>query len=181
MRAALVLGGASGVWEDVGAALQLGEFHGVVACNDAAADWPGPLDAGVSYHPVKWPVWLRKRSLAGFEPPALVLGHEEAGRRLERVFSRVESKFPGQKECGSSGLFALKVALVDLGFDRAVLCGVPMDARPHFFERPTWGDWKVHRQGWIEALPSIAARTRSMSGWTAAILGRPTEDWINDR
>jgi hypothetical protein len=177
---ALVLGSGSGVWADVEAALDIGWFDGAVACNDAAAAWPGALDAAVSYHPAQWPHWLRRRALAGFEPPARVMGHETASGRLARVFERVESKFTGQQECGSSGLFALKVALVDLGFDKAVLCGVPMDPRPHFDKPGAWGDWKVHRQGWIEALPSIAGRARSMSGWTAQLLGRPDEAWLGN-
>jgi hypothetical protein len=162
---ALVLGGALTVWDDVEAALALTEADGIVACNDIAADWPGPLDAAATLHPEFWPRWAARRAAKGYPP-------------VPRVFFNGWA-FPGQDRSGSSGLFALKVALVDLGYDRAVLCGVPMDERArHIANFKPWRGAQTLRAGWVQALPAIADRARSMSGWTADLLGRPTPDWL---
>lgn len=181
MRTALVLGGASTVWADVDAALDLTEADGVVACNDIGAVWPGDLDAWVTLHPEKMLVWTRQRTASGHSRCDRIISHVD--RRPSRVFASitetVEFRFKGQTASGSSGLFALKVALVDLGFDRAILCGVPLEAADkHFFDAAEWRGATAHRQGWREALPEIADRARSMGGWTANLLGRPTEDWL---
>jgi hypothetical protein len=73
----------------------------------------------------------------------------------------------------------LKVALIDLGFDRAVLCGIPLDARQNHFDTPgPWRPASQYEHGWRQALPHITDRTRSMGGWTADLLGRPTPEWI---
>lgn len=184
MRAALVLGGAGNVWDDVDAALSLGEFAGVVACNDVGASWPGHLDAWVSLHAEKFGIWATQRTAAGYPPAGVILAHnEQCGRKGLPlcVSGRTEFRFPGQRETGSSGLFALKVALVDMGFDKAVLCGVPMDAAPgHFFDPAAWRGAVSHRRGWHEVLPAIQHKARSMSGWTRDLLGAPDEAWLTE-
>lgn len=180
MKTALVLGGAGNLWTDIEAALCLGEFHGVVACNDAGAAWPGELDAFVTLHAEKAPLWAERRVAAGHPFPKAILGHEGLGRKPPLCMTGTTPwKFPGQTSTGSSGLFALKVALIDLAFDKAVLCGVPMDAAPgHFFDTAAWRGAMSHRRGWHEALPTIKHRARSMSGWTREILGAPDEEWL---
>lgn len=181
---ALVLGGAQTLWRDVAGALDLGSFDVVVACNDAAAVWPGRLDAAVSLHAEKWAYWLEKRARLGNPDPGVVVGHADAGRGVlkvsERVSQFVEYRFNGQADSGSSGLFALKYALEDMGCERAVLCGVPMhEVGAHFFDLTPWGAAQSHRRGWSQALPVIADRARSMCGWTADLLGKPTKEWLN--
>lgn len=181
MTTALVLGGASCLWDDVDAALKLGEFDLVVACNDAGAAWPGPLNAWVSLHPEKFDTWIERRRRAGHEPSPAILSHLAARphRKPLPCTGTTDHKFPGQITTGSSGLFALKVALVDLGADRAVLSGVPMDAgQGHFFAAAQWRAARSHQGGWHEALPQIRHRARSMSGWTADLLGRPDAGWL---
>lgn len=165
MTLALVLGGAATVWEDVEAALALTEADGVVACNDTAADWPGPLDAVATHHPEHWPRWAAQRAARGYPPPSRLVTDGWA--------------FPGQSSPGSSGLFALKVALIDLGYDRAILCGVPMDeAGRHTNDPRPWRAATTYRAGWVQSLPAIANRARSMGGWTADLLGRPDAAWL---
>jgi hypothetical protein len=163
-----VLGGAACVWRDIESALQLGEYYGVVAANDIGASWPGPLDAICSLHEDKLrKIWLVRRARAGLPPPKLIATKASHAHQFE-----------GQKASGSSGLFALKLTLVDLRFDRAVLCGIPMDGQPHFFGGDWWGGAKSHKRGWQQALPAIRDRARSLSGWTADLLGRPTAEWV---
>lgn len=176
------MGGAGNVWTDLEAALDLGEYQGCVACNDIGAAYPGHLDAWVSLHPENFAHWTAARAKAGHVQPGRLLTHLEAnGRRVEPAYTteRTQFRFPGQRESGSSGLFALKVALIDLGFDRAVLCGVPMTAAAgHFFDLATWQGAQSHRRGWQEAMPHIKDRARSLSGWTQEILGSPDETWL---
>lgn len=183
MRKALILGGALTVWRDAEEALALGEFDGVVACNDAAVDWPGEVEAFVTLHGEKAAHWRAKRAAAGHPAWRAAYGHEAP--RPRNAFSGLQTtefRFPGQIETGSSGLFALKVALIDLGFDRAVLCGVPMEPMGcHFFDAKAWTGASSHRRGWQEALPHIKDRARSMCGWTADLLGRPTEEWLAEQ
>lgn len=180
MRAALVLGGAGCLWDDVEAALELGEYQGVVACNDAGAAWPGELDAFATLHAEKAPFWIENRVRAGHPFPKAVLGYDGAGRALPACMTGLTAwRFEGQTLTGSSGLFALKVALVDLGFDRAVLCGIPLEAGPgHFFDAAAWRAAVSYRSGWQEALPQIKHRARSMSGWTKGLLGAPDTEWL---
>jgi hypothetical protein len=166
-RIALVLGGADCVWADAEAALDMGEFDGVVGCNAIGRYWPGRMDAWVSLHPEKFGPWCNRREADGLPPHAQRLGLTE-----------VEPRFVGQREPGSSGLFALKVALMDLGFNRAVLCGIPLDTRPHFDSAPLWPAALNYRTAFLQAKPQFKRRARSMSGWTADQLGRPTEEWL---
>lgn len=168
MRAALVIGGAANVWQDVDLARAIGEFDGVVGCNDIAEVWPDTLDAAVSLDADKLDHWMAARAARGLPPHKALFTPRTTERR-----------FPGQTAPGSSGLFALKVALVDLGFDRAVLCGVPMErAWSHFYD---WREWKgadKRREGWLRALPQIRERARSVSGWTQTLLGAPDAAWV---
>jgi hypothetical protein len=184
MRVALVVGSAACVWDDVDEALSLGDFAGAVGCNDIGPVWPGRLDAHVSQHADLHRKWARERELQGLPPHKAVLivagGAQSEPRLSPAVTGETEYRFPGQKVSGSSGLFALKVALIDLGFDRAVLCGVPMmDGAGHITNpgKP-WSGAADHRAGWLEALPQINHRARSMGGWTSTLLGRPTAAWI---
>lgn len=183
MRIALVLGSAACVWDDVSAASSLGEFDGAVGCNDLGVVWPGRLDAWVSQHAdffVRWVAMRERRGLPPHDRIFVVDGARMEPRLSPAVTDFTTHLFPGQTHSGSSGLFALKVALVDLGFDRAVLCGVPMrDDASHLRDGDApWNGAEAHRAGWLEALPQIEARARSMSGFTADLLGQPTAAWI---
>jgi hypothetical protein len=179
LTVALVLGGGAGVWADVEAALDLSEVDGVVACNDVAASWPGRLDAMVSLHAEKLHFWMARRARSGHPPPDRVFTKEASGNAKVAV-EQIHYRFPGQDRTGSSGLFALKVALIDLGFDKAVVCGVPMtEEGRHFFDATAWRGALSHRAGWTQALPQIAERARSMSGWTRELLGAPDAAWLD--
>lgn len=191
MKTALVLGGASCLWSDVSAFLggegaeiakrtvcgPGGLCQGVVACNDAGAEWPGDLDGWVSLHPQFFTRkgWLEKRQ---GPPPKRIFAHHAADKAVHRGRYPVgieftDYKFPGQERSGSSGLFAAKVALIDLGFDRAVLCGISMDPRPHFFDHEGWRSAEGFRSAWLAVPQEYRDRMRSMSGWTRTLLGAP--------
>lgn len=141
-----------------------------LAVNDVAACWAGQIDYLVTLHPEKLPRWQAERLRQGWNEPATV-AHEPPADVL------MDYRFPGMNASGSSGLFAVKVAL-EAGADRVVLAGVPMTATPHFFDAGHWGERESFAAAWEIALPSIRDRVRSMSGWTRALLGAPSPDWL---
>lgn len=185
---ALILGGALNVWREIDEALTLGEYVGVISCNDMIAQWPGSLDAVVTLHPEKLIGWLSQRERRGFRAPEKIFLKPEWRERCDRQqIARVEAlepfeteyRFSGQTRSGSSGLFAAKVALEDLGFAKAVGCGVPMDAGAmHILRQRRWGGAAAMQCGWEEALPAVIDRLKSMSGWTRELLGPPSPDWM---
>lgn len=111
-------------------------------------------------------------------------GVDTTGVRLfgRRASSDYPVKVVKPKWNGTSGLYAVQIALEELGFAGVILAGCPIDAAmgtcsPHSLmadaERVS-----RYRPEWIKALPEIGARTRSMSGWTRDILGEPTPEWL---
>ena len=163
---AVVLGGAAGGWDELSRASQIAPVRYLVAVNDAACHYPGKLDAFVTLHPEKLSGWLGARRTAGLPEPACVIGHVPH----ELVTEVVDYQWPGQTGSGSSGLFAAKIALERTNLP-VVLCGVPMEAsRAHFFNDQPWSDVEQFRAAWEWARPRLG-RMRSMSGWTAELLG----------
>lgn len=183
MKTALVLGGADCLFSDIEA--YTGEFDGVVACNDAGVVWEGELTAWVTLHPEHMirqqeghPVgdWLAKRREKKLPDPKHFVCHERANKRNAKGFKKVPHEiYPGQPG-GSSGLFAAKVALFDLNFDRVVFCGVPLTRTPHFYGGQPWLAAEGTRPNWRKIPDETKACMRSMSGWTRDFFGYP--EWI---
>lgn len=163
MYVAAVLGGAAGGLDELASV----PHDAVIAVNDAAAEYRGPLFAFVTLHPEKLPLWLAKRRALGLPDPDEVIAHEP-----HPMVTRVaDYRFPGMNASGSSGLFAVKIALD--WFDDVVLCGVPMDpVRTHYAESSFRNDAGSFLDAWQIAKPHLT-RVRSCSGWTAELLGRP--------
>lgn len=171
MTTALVLGGADCLWTDVEA--YTGPVDGVVACNDAGTVWPGFLDAWVSLHPESFPRWTAARAAAGHHPAARLLAHQMPKNAPDIGVEVIPHKLPGMRYSANSGLFAAKVALCDLEFDRVVFCGVPLTPTAHFFDPRPWKVATQYHEYWAQIPPEYAARMRSMSGWTRELLGAP--------
>lgn len=179
---ALVLGGAAGVWKEAERASKLCRFSHVIACNDAAVAWPGRLDAFVTLHPDRLFGWLQDRKAAGRPAALKTVVHEGWKARMQSDDLKpdvvTEYLFEGQRDSGSSGLFCVKYALVNLRLPKAVVCGVPMQAsHGHFFRARDWSGAHKHQKGWVQAMPHIAGRVKSMSGWTRELLGEPDREW----
>lgn len=178
MRTALVLGGAACLWDDL--ADYAGPIDGVVACNEAGIEWPGELAAWVSLHPgfLESAGWRQRREDAG-RPAARAYYCHRTRPHAPSYVTETDLELPGQEKgfSGSSGLLAVKVALVDLGFDRAVLCGMPITPSAHINGRDNWTAQPEavdgFRQAWLQVAPEWRAKMRSMSGWTRILLGAP--------
>lgn len=170
---ALILGSAACQAADVAAALQLFAPDLVVAVNQAACDWPGELEAWASYHCELFPKWVAEREAAG-RPAAKAL---YTGERRFAVPGLKIKRVPNWG--GSSGLLACVVA-IDLGVEKGVLCGIPMDAHQGHYYSPgkRWSDGGNYRRGWMTKLDQLG-RFRSMSGLTREWLGAPTKGWLD--
>jgi hypothetical protein len=81
---------------------------------------------------------------------------------------------------GTGGLFAAKIALA-MGFERIVLCGIPMDDSGHWYSKndDTRG-LEIFIQPWVDFATrlDVINRVRSLSGRTRQLLGAPTREFL---
>lgn len=174
---ALVLGGASCVWDEIKAAKSLFSPDIVVACNHIGFTWPYKLDHWCSYHCNLLPLWIEKRKMAGFDP---------AGKYWTNA-TRINVPFPIERLDnvigGSSGMLAAFVAL-EVGATKVVLAGIPMSpSLSHFHDEQQnkpWVDGKNYHKHWIENKPRLEGKVKSFSGFTMELLGTPTKEWLDD-
>jgi hypothetical protein len=173
MRIALVLGGANCLEADKAQAINLlgDREHLVIACNHAGRDEPGRVDHWCTMHSELFPKWLEDRRAAGRPEPGQ-LWHA-AHRR-----TTVDSK-PIESWGGSSGMLCARLAL-HLGCERIILAGVPMRKSFEHYDRPgPWHEAVQYHSAWQRRLPALRHTVRSFSGWTADLLGWPTEEWLD--
>lgn len=173
---ALVLGGADCLQADFDEASALVDPHRctIIATNDAGVYWPQRLDHWVTMHPTELPYRVQRRR---------TMGHPDGYTTWTRPYP------PGMKDreaiCdrtlsgynGSSGLVAVGVA-IETGH-HAILCGMPMDVRPHFNRDGVWEAAASYRERWIELHDRLAPLVRSLSGWTRQRFGAPTHEWVD--
>lgn len=175
---ALILGGAETLWEDLAyVKKEKIEYDGVVACNQAGVEWPGPLHGWVSVHPIffyRGRDWLRERARKGHRPARALYGHEDRNLPNDHTVRITPWQIPGEaNRFGSSGLYAVKIALIDLKYDSVILCGIPMTATPHFDRKDNWKSANGFKKTWEKLTPVTASRIKSMSGWTRHKFGAP--------
>jgi hypothetical protein len=169
---ALVLGGAACVWDDLQAtkAFLATRPHIIVACNYAGRDCPEDIAALCTEHADLLTGWRAKRQ-GNADYRAFVAGPHWTCPDAEVVPER----WPG-----SSGLYAVQIALTEMQCAAAILCGMPLDHEAGHFDRPgPWSDTAHFRQGFGQALPTIGGRVRSIGGWTAELFGSPTAAWLS--
>ena len=164
MTYAMVLGSADCLFHDAMACARWAHQVPVtiIAVNDAGWLWPDKIDHWVSLHGENFPDYQRKRFESGAN-----MDYETWSREKDDG-AKLTHRLP-HWGVGTSGLYAVTVAF-HLGIDRVVLCGVPMEPRPHVVEHMKWGeaDWpqsgvEIHRPGWEYWLPQMAGRVKSWS------------------
>jgi len=177
---ALVVGGAACVWDDIEQAFALFKPDVVAAVNNIGVDWDYPVDYLVSFHTDKLIKWADERK-AKKRPgnPSLWTGPLSGRKIIPKVNTINRIKRVG----GSSAYMAIVVLLDDAKADKIVLAGCPLDFEmPHYHNeqgnRP-WKDGKNYRSWWKNHLSEIQGSVKSMSGWTAEVLGKPTPEWLN--
>lgn len=176
MTVAFILGSANTLEEDIRAALDLCPLPDtVIAANHAGRDFAGPLPHWVTLHTEKMPKWVEERAAAGY-PPA-----ENYWTSNVKTIPPEHAQLYRRAETwdGSSGLLGVTVAL-QLGYDRIILCGVPLDKRAaHYDDGKPWMDAPRYRHAWTRRRKKMLGKVKSMSGWTQSILGAPDYSWIN--
>ena len=118
------------LWQDVAAAGKIDHLP-VIAVKDAGIYWPGQVDHWYSSHLDQLFEMKRMRSCRS--------RYKNADTRSPRLHSIYEGErvthwpWPGHS---SSGLMAAYTAF-GLGYDHAIVCGMPQDALGHFYDPPT--------------------------------------------
>lgn len=176
-KSVLIIGRGAGVWDEVAAAKKLFTPDLTVAINIAGRDYPHAFDHWVTYHPEQYPGWITTRQEAGY-PGGMTLwtaifeGHH-LGSHLKLPLQYVAC------DGGSSGYLAVVLSEGPLRGDRIVLCGIPLTDTPRYDDVRPWEEVEPYRKTWIEALPRLKTKVRSMSGWTREQLGAPDETWLH--
>jgi hypothetical protein len=173
---ALVIGSAQDVLREFDLAAQLcfqaGAGFETFVANDMIAEFP-QCDHAVTLHPHKLQSredWLGRRAANGLPMPREVWCHrtDADAPAITKTFAQVH---PGRT---SSGYFAMQVAL-HLGYDRIILCGVPMTQEAgHVVRNRPWDQVRHFTQVWVDHRVELAVHVKSMSGWTRELLGYPT-------
>jgi hypothetical protein len=93
---------------------------------------------------------------------------------------------PGSRMHGSSSLFAT-LASLEIGYSKVVLAGCPLDTEGHYYFPqsketlgPIWLGFDF--MAWLDfsEMPE-SANVRSMSGYTAKIVGKANKEWTNEK
>lgn len=171
---ALVLGGAGTLPADRAAALELFEPDLVIACNHAGRDEPR-VDHWCSMHPNMLTHWLARRRQLGRADPQCCWHPDFRSKQAPKdIATRGIANWGG-----SSGLLCVGVAL-ELGCTHVVLAGVPLDKMAGHYDDPKpWVEARQYRWAWERRKELMEGRVKSMSGWTAELLGKPTGEWLD--
>lgn len=132
---------------------------------DAVDKYPWPIRYCATFHPAEIPqIRARREALIGRVDFAII-SHE----RHEFVEIFVGDWW---QPSGSSSLLGVQAAL-RMGYKRIILCGCPLAG-----QNDKGGKYEGFRTGWEARKKDLVDCVRSMSGWTADFLGKPTEEWL---
>lgn len=120
-----------------------------------------------TYHIKDLPEYIRRRNLAGVNTDFLVVGH-----KLDKK-EKVDIIEPHVAPSGSSALLGT-LAAIRIGYDKIILCGCPLIGASHNGFQP----YNVFQKGWSKKYESVKNYTKSMSGWTMELLGKPDLEWL---
>ena len=176
LKTALVIGGASCVWDDLNCASRLGcEFDLIIVVNDIGIDWNNRIDAWCSYHSDLLQVWTEKRERLKLPRAGELWCGPVKPRHIKIPMQCLRTKG------GSSGMLGAFIAL-EKKADKIVLCGIPLDPNMNHFNNKQhgkpWKDGKHYQKHWRENLPALQDKVKSFRGFTGKLLGAPTPDWI---
>ena len=175
-----VLGGAACVMEDFEELQRITKPDRIVAINDIGAELDH-VDLWCTVHIEKMKMWLNRRADNGKTMAERIAFGVDVPNRFLTNYGYPPDRVLIAMDCGyrgGSGLFAAILAQKEFP-GPVVLCGVPMEAVwSHFFDETPWYDAPHYRDGWAKNMDKLMPRVRSMSGWTARMLGRPDTSWI---
>lgn len=169
----VIAGCAQCVWTDLCAIPWRFKCADVMAINDMIMHYPGKLAHAYSNDTNMLDAWVAARRPDYVRRFGQPIKHT-CGSSREHAWP-----WPGH---GSSALNAVYTALA-MGYSRVLLCGVPLDNQPHYWQAP-WERSNFEREvaqnnhGTLQFWGSAASkafdgRVRSMSGRTRELLGGP--------
>ena len=174
----VVVASAKCVWDDLD---RLGVHGGkdnngwdILCINDVVMHYPGRVAHLYSNKNRLLDAWLaaRRETIGGFRVKDW--GPVEMTHSCS-IGGQHSWPWPGN---GTSALGAVYTALA-LGYDPVVLCGIPLDNSPHYFD-PDWiksnferevGGKDAQMKYWGNAMKAFRGRVTSMSGRTKELLG----------
>lgn len=170
----VVLGSAPGWREELDAVV---DYLPIIAVNGVGTLVEEDIAYWVSIHGRGLVKWMPIRAERGFNTDYIAYGNfqnkDEDGGAIR--WNRPNSG-------GSSGLHAVELAL-ELGFDHVILCGMPLEGQQRV--RSLDGEvtegvchYSSYHDAWEKALPKLDGCVKSMSGWTAKLLGKPSKGWL---
>lgn len=177
----LIVGDATGVWEDVGRFEGMGIEHDTMLINHVALAYPLPYQhflAGDSH--------MADMQRVAKKIPKKVIKHcwNPNSYGFDVRWIR-QAKAAGW--CGTTANLAAKVAIC-LGYLKIVFAGIPMDNSGHWYDEylpendvKRQSDHRHHLWKWSELGCRPQSRLmRSMSGNTKDLFGEPTVGWLLD-
>lgn len=165
----IILGCGRNVWDDMRKAKALTFNPHVMLVNHMGFLFPHKAHHFASVHP-DW-----------FEP--VLHFHRGARDDWEPLKFHKPEMYRGHVPDGAdSSLFATGVA-AHIGYEKIILCGVPLDEGGHFYDPPGYDKYKYLYDHcvyeWKEGIQQWGDKVRSMSGQTKEWMGEPTEEWLN--
>lgn len=132
---------------------------------DAVDKYPGRLLYVATFHPVEIPAIRERRRSAGGNVDYRMVSHE-SHPEADIIIT------DWWKPSGSSALLGAQAA-IRLGYKRIVLCGGPLTG-----VNAKGSKYECFQSGWKARQKEVSPFVRSMSGWTADYLGKPTAEWL---
>lgn len=173
---AFVLGGAECVWQDYQGARKLCVPDIVICVNDIGVHYPDYIDHWVSFHADHFRKWVAERKKAKLPAAGQLWTGPYLAKYAPANIRQVKHRG------GSSGMLGTVIATQIVQATHTILCGVPMDPKMRHFHNAKngkpWYDGRNYHKNWIEEKLKLLGRVKSMSGWTAELLGKPDSEWI---
>lgn len=178
MTAALVVGRANCVWDDLDQAMVMRppDLRYTVIAVNVVGTHLRYIDHWVSFHPELMVNWIRQRRDNDFDDN-YQLWTSAKGRRMTEWERHMKIRMI---DCdgGSSGMIGVLVAL-ELGIPRIVLAGIPMVNEAGRYDVGTpWDEAEQHKKAWEKLPATTKMKIRSMSGWTRLHFGYPSVQWM---
>jgi hypothetical protein len=134
----------------------------------ASCLYMGEVKYFATYHFADIPIYKMRRKIGYGNLDYKVIGHKKDKPEIDIIE-------PHKEPSGSSSLLGV-VAAIRLGYKKIILCGCPLEGENKNGITP----YNTFQKGWVARLLEIQDYVKSMSGWTADLLGVPSKEWIND-
>ena len=160
--------------------------HDVFCCNRSIHAYPDKVDHWADVD-AEAAIWVAENLPLDKVPEGRVIQRHTIG--IYRGFNigwGVEGIDPKELDSllwlGSTTFFAV-VAAVQMGYEKIVLAGTPLDKKGHWYDEPGAGAYRWTGEiytVWMDfARDKQSERVRSLSGYTSQILGKADREWLN--